>query len=65
MPSLFFFLWKHPILISYLDSTLNFEVGTSFCQHLFYDPCHFFRKKAGLQGFINKIITPEPLGTNN
>jgi hypothetical protein len=26
-----FFKWKGPILISYLDSTLNFECKTAFC----------------------------------
>jgi hypothetical protein len=26
-----FFKWKDPILISHLDSTLNFEFRTSFC----------------------------------
>jgi hypothetical protein len=40
----------------------------SFCQHLpviIFDQCHLFRKKAGLQGFIKKIITPELLEINN
>jgi hypothetical protein len=57
-----FFKWKGPILISNFDSTLNFKFRMSFCQLLsviFFDQCHLFRKKAGLQGFIKKIMTPE------
>jgi hypothetical protein len=63
-----FFKWKSPILISNFDSTLNFEFTTSFCQHLsviVFDLCHLFYKKAGLQGFIKKCITPEPLEIQN
>jgi hypothetical protein len=63
-----FFKWKGPILISYFDSTLNFEFRTSFCQYSFviiFDLCHLFRKKAELQGFIKKCIIPEPLEINN
>jgi hypothetical protein len=56
-------------LSSNLDSTLNFEFTTSFCQQLpichLFDLCHIFRKKAGLQGFIKKFVTPEPLEINN
>jgi hypothetical protein len=39
----------------------------SFCQYLsviVFDQCHLFRRKAGLQGFIKKIITPELLEIN-
>jgi hypothetical protein len=60
--------WKGPILISYLDSTLNFEFRTSFYHYLSVIVFHlfnFFRKKAGLQNFIKKCITPEPLEINN
>jgi hypothetical protein len=59
---LFFFKWKGPILISHVDSTLNFEFATSFCLHLpviLFDLCHLFCKKARMQGFIKKFITPE------
>jgi hypothetical protein len=59
---------KGPILISNFDSALNFEFRMSFCQHLpviVFDLCHLFRKKAALQGFIKKIITPELLEINN
>jgi hypothetical protein len=56
-------------LTSYVDSTLNFEFRTSFCQYficvIIFDLCHLFRKKAGLQGFNKKFITPEPLEINN
>jgi hypothetical protein len=54
-----FFKWKGLIFIASFDSTLNFEFRTSFCQHFW--PSHFFHKKAGLQGFIKKFITSEPL----
>jgi hypothetical protein len=63
-----FFKWKGLILIASFDSTLNFEFRTSFCQHLsviVFDLCNFFHKKAGLQGFIKKFITPEPLEIQN
>jgi hypothetical protein len=55
-------------LISNLDSTLNFEFTRSFCQHLsvmVFDLSHLSRKKAPLQGFIKKSISPEPLEINN
>jgi sulfate adenylyltransferase subunit 1 (EFTu-like GTPase family) len=64
----YFFKWKSLILTSHFDSTLNFEFGASFCQHLsviVLDLCHFFCKKARLQDFINKFITLEPLEINN
>jgi hypothetical protein len=32
---------------------------------IIFDVCHLFRKKAGLQGFIKKLIIPEPLEINN
>jgi hypothetical protein len=63
-----FFKWKGPLLISNFDSTLNAEFRTSFCQHLsviVFDLCHLFGRKAGLQGFIKKFITPKPLELNN
>jgi hypothetical protein len=52
-----------------MDSMLNFGFRTPFCQHLsviVFDlrVCHLFRKKAGLQDFIKKFITPEPLEIN-
>jgi hypothetical protein len=65
---LYFFKWKGLILTSHFDSTLNFEFGTSFCQHLsviVFDLCHLFCKKARLQDFINKFITLEPSEINN
>jgi hypothetical protein len=65
--AIFIFL-KDLILTSHFDSTLNFEFGTSFCQHLsviVFDLCHLFCKKARLQGFINKFITLEPSEINN
>jgi hypothetical protein len=40
-------------LTSYFDSMLDFDLY------------HHFRKKVGLQGFIKKFITPEPLEINN
>jgi hypothetical protein len=54
-------------VISNFDSTLNSKFRMSFCQHLsiiVFDQCHLFRKNAGLQGFIKKIITPELLEIN-
>jgi hypothetical protein len=63
-----FFKWKGRILISNLDSTLNFEFTRSFCQHLsvmVFGFSHLSRKKARLQGFIKKSISPEPLEINN
>jgi hypothetical protein len=62
-----FFKWKGPILISNFDSMLNFEFRTSFCKHLsviVFD-LSSFRKKEGLQGFIKKCVTPQPLEINN
>jgi hypothetical protein len=59
-----FFQRKGTILISNLDSRLNFERRISFCPHLsliVFDLCHLFRKKSGLQGFIKKRITSEHL----
>jgi hypothetical protein len=59
-----FFKWKGSILISNFDSTLNFKFRMSFCQHLsviVFDQCHLYRKKAGLQDFTKKIITPDLL----
>jgi hypothetical protein len=56
--------WKGPILISNLDSTLNFKFRASFSQHfsvIVFDLCHLFHKKAGLQGFIKKFITPQSI----
>jgi hypothetical protein len=61
-----FFKWKGPTLILSLDSTLNFEFRTSFCQHFsvtVFEPSSF-SQKAVLQGFIKKCITPEPLEIN-
>jgi hypothetical protein len=63
-----FFKWKGPTLISNMDSTLNSEFRTPFCQHLsviVFDLCHLFRKKTGLRGFFKKCITSELLEINN
>jgi hypothetical protein len=57
--------------ISEVDAKFVFLNGEapSFCQQLpichLFDLCHIFRKKAGLQGFIKKFVTPEPLEINN
>jgi hypothetical protein len=32
---------------------------------MIFDLCHFFRKRAGLQSFIKKIVTLEPLEIGN
>jgi hypothetical protein len=65
---LYFFKYKSPILVSNLDSTLNFEFMMSFCQYLsviVFDLYHLFCKKVRLEGFIKKFIIREPSEINN